>query len=623
MVAARGASPAPTISNRASGWPRKLRPRYDLRMLRHFLLLFALAAQAQLIPTGQPIPRTAKIPVVFLNGYQFSCQTPATFAGTFGTADQVLQRSGYASVYFDNCVLANRPSIEELGDRFGQFLRDLRYDDGQPVPAVHVVAHSMGGLIVRSYLAGKGTAPGVFSPPAETRIQRAVFLSTPHFGTAAAIFGSDRQALQLAAGNRFFFDLATWNQGSDDLRGVDALSLIGDAGTGQVVAAKFDDGAVSLTSGSIGFVAANRTRILPYCHITGAVVSIFGICPSGTLGIANVTGDTHLSGRAIISFLEGNQDWQSVGQAPQQNSFLSTNGGIVVARTNDSALTAIESASVAPPVGAAQALSVAQQAIAYRELVTAGQSRITIRSGGSDRTKDLVLPAGVTTVVNFTDVPTMLPAASRVSPLALAPGMFVAIYGSNLAARTEVATALPFPTKLADTEVLINNSAIPLYFVSAGQINAVLPEGLTGRIRLVIRRTGVADIIFYALIEPAVPAIFTADASGGGLASALNAVTGQVVTTQNSLAANDYVALYLTGLGNTQRRDGLDWAVDQPTVTVGGKPCVVGYAGRAPGYAGLDQINCQLAADVATDSQARVSVTSRGRTSNLVTLPIR
>lgn len=591
--------------------------------MRNLLLALACAAvvHAQLIPAGQPVPRTAKLPIVFLNGYQLNC--PATFAGTFGTADQVFQRSGYVSLFFDNCTVANRPLLEDLGDRFGQFLRDLRYADGQPVPQVDVVAHSMGGLIVRSYLSGKRLEAGAFTPPSETRIRRVVFLGTPHFGTTAAVFGSDRQAAQLAAGNRFFFDLGTWNQGVDDLRGVDALSLIGDAGAGVNNTARFDDAVTSLTSGSIGFVYPARTRILPHCHITGSLVTFLGLCPANTPGIAVMTADTHLSARAILSFLEGNLDWQSVGQAPQQNSFLSANGGLLVGRSNEQQLATIESASVAPSTGQPQALTLREQVLAYRELVPAGQSRVTIRSGGSDRTKDLALPAGVTTVVNFTDLPKMLPAASQVFPLALAPGMFVAIYGPNLAARTEVATSLPFPTRLADTEVLIANAPIPLYFVSAGQINAVLPEGLSGRIRLVIRRTGVADIAFFVLIEPSVPAIFTANASGGGLASALNAVTGAVVTAQNPLAANDYVSLYLTGLGNTQRRDGLDWAVDQPEVSIGGSPCVVGYAGRAPGYAGLDQINCQLAADVRADSQAPTSVVSRGRSSNLVTLPIR
>ena len=34
------------------------------------LLFFPLPALAQLIPAGQPVPRTAKPPVIFVNGYQ-------------------------------------------------------------------------------------------------------------------------------------------------------------------------------------------------------------------------------------------------------------------------------------------------------------------------------------------------------------------------------------------------------------------------------------------------------------------------------------------------------------------------------------------------------------------------
>ena len=43
----------------------------------------------------------------------------------------------------------------------------------------------MGGLIVRSYLSGKQTQEGVFTPPADTKVRKIVFLGTPHFGTPA------------------------------------------------------------------------------------------------------------------------------------------------------------------------------------------------------------------------------------------------------------------------------------------------------------------------------------------------------------------------------------------------------------------------------------------------------
>ncbi len=113
---------------------------------------------AQLVPSGSPVPKGANPPVVFINGYQLSCPSGG-FSDTFGSADKVLAASQIASVFFDNCAVtsstSSRPTIEALGAAFGTFLGTLRYTDGAPVTQVDVVAHSMGGLILRSYLAGK------------------------------------------------------------------------------------------------------------------------------------------------------------------------------------------------------------------------------------------------------------------------------------------------------------------------------------------------------------------------------------------------------------------------------------------------------------------------------------
>src|SRR5271166_2217707 len=214
------------------------------------LVLAASTASSQLVPAGTPIPRTVMPPVVFLNGYQDSCDD-ASFAGTFGIADQVLQANGEVSLFFNNCNVSGSPDIEALGAAFGVFLANLQYDDGQPVDVVDCVAHSMGGLIVRSYLSGKQSASGAFQPVAVTHIRKVVFLATPHFGTGVDLPFLGKQADELASGSRFLVDLASWNQGTDDLRGVDAVTAIGNGGTGNATTKGFDDGVLALTSGSL------------------------------------------------------------------------------------------------------------------------------------------------------------------------------------------------------------------------------------------------------------------------------------------------------------------------------------------------------------------------------------
>src|SRR5947208_1883407 len=149
-------------------------------------LLFPGLLAGQLIPAGQPVPKGPNPPVVFLNGYQSTC-SGVDFAGTFGTADKLLQANNLVSLFFDNCSVPGRPTLEALGAAFGQYLASLKYTDGSPVTQVDVVVHSMGGLILRCYLSGKqDTATASFQPPATVPIRRAVFLGTPHFGTPIA-----------------------------------------------------------------------------------------------------------------------------------------------------------------------------------------------------------------------------------------------------------------------------------------------------------------------------------------------------------------------------------------------------------------------------------------------------
>src|ERR1035437_8157478 len=213
------------------------------------LFCFPWLLGAQLIPKG---PNT---PVVFLNGYQLNC-SGNTFAASFGNADAVLQSNGIFSVFINNCDVPGKPSLEALGIAFGRFLAGLKFSDGSAVSQVDVVAHSMGGLIVRSYLAGmQDTNPAIFTPPATPGIRKAIFLATPQFGTGLTTYlGVDAQSQELTIGSRFLFDLNTWNDNTDDLRGVDALAVVGNGGTGlESFIPGFDDGLATLTSTSLGF----------------------------------------------------------------------------------------------------------------------------------------------------------------------------------------------------------------------------------------------------------------------------------------------------------------------------------------------------------------------------------
>jgi uncharacterized protein (TIGR03437 family) len=281
-------------------------------------------------------------------GFTNTCPVSSGAGATFGNLPAYLLADGVPAVFFfDNCAQDPNQPIETLANDFGKFLNTITYDNGQQVPQIDVVAFSMGGLIARAYLAGL-QANGALTPPANPLVRNLVLIATPNFGSfLAANFTTNipagTQSAEMIPGSSFLWNLATWNQRVDDLRGVNAIAIIGNAGgyisnlTG-VSLGNASDGVVSLASASLGFVAQQDsvTRIVPYCHVDpGAFTNpTFGPLNCSGTGIANVSNETQLTGRIVRSFLAGTKDWQSLGATPSADPYLSMDGGTFFAMVN-------------------------------------------------------------------------------------------------------------------------------------------------------------------------------------------------------------------------------------------------------------------------------------------------
>ncbi|MGH9673989.1 MAG: hypothetical protein ACRD44_12480, partial [Bryobacteraceae bacterium] len=189
---------------------------------------------------------------------------------------------------------------------------------------------------------------------------------------------------------------------------------------------------------------------------------------------------------------------------------------------------------------------------------------------------------------------------------ALSPAGIGALFGEGLTGGvTESATSLPLPASLAGVEVRIDGVLAPLYAASPTQINFQVPRAtvsqtltppLPSATSLVeVFRNGTLIRAGAFQIAASTPAIFTLDLSGSGPAAAVDAFTGALApfNARRADGSANILAVFGTGLGS-DATDVDGNASASSDATIDGAPANVTYAGRAPGFAGLNQWNVVL-----------------------------
>lgn len=213
---------------------------------------------------------------------------------------------------------------------------------------------------------------------------------------------------------------------------------------------------------------------------------------------------------------------------------------------------------------------------------------------------------------------------------AFAPNTFVSIYGTNLAYTTrglasgDISGNL-LPTILPGTgvRVWVKNIPAQMYYVSPTQINVLLPSTIgTGAAELRVQVDATYGPPIPITLTAVAPAFFQFDAQTV-IATRAN---GELLTADNRGIPGEWIVLYATGLGPTNPKPGYGEipAGAAPLVNIASfgvllngvkiDPARIAYAGVAPGFAGLYQINCRLPEDAPEDPQIQVSsggVTSR------------
>lgn len=202
----------------------------------------------------------------------------------------------------------------------------------------------------------------------------------------------------------------------------------------------------------------------------------------------------------------------------------------------------------------------------------------------------------------------------------VSPGSLATLFGAHLASALNTAAA-PLPTSLAGVSISVNGRPAPILAVTPNQVNFQVPwETLPGNAEVKVSVNGISASTLTATVLAAAPGIFV-DASGRAIAQNPDY---SLLTPTNPAQSGSTIIAYLTGSGPTDvaLADGapaatapLAHAMSQVSAMLGAAPAQVMFAGLAPGFVGLTQMNIQLP-DALPPGDYPLTITIGGVTSN-------
>jgi uncharacterized protein (TIGR03437 family) len=261
----------------------------------------------------------------------------------------------------------------------------------------------------------------------------------------------------------------------------------------------------------------------------------------------------------------------------------------------------------------------------------AGGGYDTIESAGVD----YVLPYWMARYYGV--IPAITAQSAAAIEYTLPADSIASLYGVNLTTTTASATAQPLATILGGVSVMVTDAngtqrPAPLLYVSPTQINFVMPDGTAAGNATFTISGGGGTATATAPVAAVAPSLFSVDGSGTGTAAA-SAVQTQAGNPQSqtpvpvyqcgnggcvavpialSASAPVYLSLYGTGIRGRS-------SLGNVTVTVNGVSQQVLYAGPAPGFTGLDQVNVALNPSLSGVGMCNVVLTVDGQATSVVT----
>ncbi|HXA66738.1 MAG TPA: SBBP repeat-containing protein [Bryobacteraceae bacterium] len=208
----------------------------------------------------------------------------------------------------------------------------------------------------------------------------------------------------------------------------------------------------------------------------------------------------------------------------------------------------------------------------------------------------------------------------------ISPGALATVFGSNFAL-TNAGAQTPLPTSVQGVSVNVNGQLAPVLYVTSTQVNFQVPwETALGPATVSVAVNGGASNAVTVNVLGAAPGLFSSSSGQAIVQNSDYTLNGP----SNPAKAGSTIMAYLSGSGTVSPAvaDGaaapsntLVYLNSASSATIGSSTAQVSFAGLAPGFVGLVQMNIVVPSDLPTGNYPLI-VTIGSETSNPATISV-
>jgi uncharacterized protein (TIGR03437 family) len=407
------------------------------------------------------------------------------------------------------------------------------------------------------------------------------------------------------AGNTYIADtkhnLVIQVDAQGNVRTVAGDGTAGDAGAGNTSWGElYNPTGVALDSAGNLYIADTQNHRIRMLAPGGAISTMAGTGTAGFSGDGGAAAAAQLKAPSQVAVDAGGNVYIA-DTGNNRVRLVTADGNIAtIAGTGDAAYNGDNGAALAIALSGPYGLTLDGQGNVY--VADTGNSRVRMLSTA----QTVVTPPTAPQLISVS-----LANAASLQAGPLAPGEIFSIFGQGIGPDTAAVGAFDasgtLSTTLAAVQVLfigtpVNATPAPLFYVQSNQINAQVPYQMAGQpfAQMQVVYQGVTLASMQVPLAAANPALFTLS-NGAGNAVAVNQ-DGSINSDQNPAPQGSIVVLYATGEGQTSPAGVTGQASAAPfplpvlpvSLTIGDIPANILFAGQAPGFVGVMQINAQV-----------------------------